>query len=53
MAAPLPSWTLEMLAQHVRVHAYYLWEEEGRPAGNELGIWLRAEQQALTDMLCK
>jgi len=53
MAAPLQGLNLEMLAQRIRVRAYYLWEGEGCPEGNALEIWLRAEQQALTDMLSK
>ena len=27
----------------VRLIAYHIWEEEGRPAGHDLDHWLRAE----------
>jgi hypothetical protein len=53
IAEYLQNWTLEMLAQHVRVHAYHLWECAGRPEGNEIDIWLRAEQEMLTNIISK
>ncbi|MDD5746432.1 MAG: DUF2934 domain-containing protein [Candidatus Omnitrophica bacterium] len=30
--------------EYVRQRAYYLWEEKGKPQGDDMDIWLRAEQ---------
>jgi len=30
--------------EYVRRHAYYLWEKKGKPEGDDMSIWLRAEQ---------
>ena len=32
-------------AEHTRVRAYYIWEREGRPDGEQLDHWLRAERE--------
>jgi hypothetical protein len=37
---PLPSEPTEGEIQHA---AYYLWEQEGRPCGRDLEIWLAAK----------
>jgi hypothetical protein len=36
--------------EHIRHHAYYLWESAGRRYGNALDYWLQAEQQLLKAM---
>ena len=30
--------------QSIREHAYYLWEKDGRPHGQDLEYWVRAVQ---------
>jgi Protein of unknown function (DUF2934) len=31
--------------EQIRVRAYYLWEQEGRPEGSEAAFWAEAERQ--------
>jgi Protein of unknown function (DUF2934) len=37
----------ERRAAAVRVRAYLLWEEAGRPHGRDLELWLQAEQEVV------
>jgi len=30
--------------EYVRQRAYFIWEEMGKPQGDDMGIWVRAEQ---------
>lgn len=30
--------------EYVQQRAYYIWEEMGKPQGEDMGIWIRAEQ---------
>jgi hypothetical protein len=30
--------------EEIRKHAYFLWKEEGSPAGRDLDLWLRAKE---------
>ena len=39
--------TLQLNHEAIAVFAAQLWEQEGRPAGRDVEIWLRAEQQLL------
>lgn len=39
--ASAPRITAELIARH----AYFIWEQQGRPAGKEREHWLLAEQQ--------
>jgi hypothetical protein len=46
----LPRVQTESLAPthaEIAIHAYHLWEEEGRPSGHEQEHWLKAERQLL------
>ena len=36
-------------ADRVRHLAYTLWEQQGRPAGRDLELWLEAERQLSAD----
>lgn len=36
------------LQEEIRQHAYQIWEEHGRPEGEALHDWLRAEQEILS-----
>ena len=33
------------LQQMVRERAYYIWERKGKPAGQDLVMWLQAEKE--------
>jgi DUF2934 family protein len=35
--------------QAVRERAYSIWEEEGRPTGQSINHWFRAEAELITD----
>jgi hypothetical protein len=35
--------------QTVRERAYFIWEQEGRPDGNAVSDWLRAEAEVKTE----
>jgi len=45
------SWTLVSLARYIKDHAYYIWEQEGRPEKKDFDIWLRAEREAFATIL--
>jgi len=46
-------WTLEKIANFVKERAYYIWEEEGKPQGKDLDIWLKAEKEVLSQLIEK
>jgi len=46
-------WTLEKIANFVKEKAYYIWEEEGKPQGKDLDIWLKAEREVLSQLIKK
>ena len=50
---PLSSLTLEKLSKWIRERAYYLWEEEGRPQGKDLDIWVKAEREVFSQLIKK
>ena len=33
-----------------RLHAYLIWEKEGRPPGRDSEFWVRAEEELLADL---
>jgi Protein of unknown function (DUF2934) len=35
--------------QEIRAKAYSIWEQEGRPEGQSLAHWLRAQSELITD----
>jgi len=39
----------EALQNKIRLRAYQIWEEEGRPAGRHLTHWHRAERELAAD----
>ncbi len=45
------NWTLEKIANFVKEKAYYIWEEEGKPQGKDLDIWLKAEKEVLSRLI--
>lgn len=49
--AQASSWTLDGMAQYIKDHAYYIWENEGRPEKKDFDIWLRAEREAFATIL--
>ena len=49
----LSSLTLEKLSKWIRERAYYLWEEEGRPQGKDLDIWVKAEREVFSQLIKK
>ena len=51
--AAAANWTLERIIHYIQEHAYYIWEDEGRPAGKSLDVWLRAEREMLEKMIKK
>lgn len=48
-AAPADPWTDPTFEQAVRDTAYFLWENDGRPAGYENDYWFRALEQCLRE----
>ncbi len=44
-------WTLVSITDAVREHAYYIWENEGRPEGRDFEIWIRAEKESLSRII--
>lgn len=38
----------EMLNTMITERAYYIWEERGRPEGQDMDIWLQAEREILS-----
>jgi hypothetical protein len=40
----------ERLNQMVRERAYYLWEEKGKPQGQDTEIWLQAKKEIITKL---
>jgi len=35
----------EDVLESIRVRAYFLWEQAGRPAGGDMGFWEEARRQ--------
>ncbi len=44
-------WTLELISTHIRDRAYYLWEAEQYPDDRDFDIWLKAEQEVLSQIM--
>lgn len=44
-------YTIEKLSHYIAERAYYLWEEFGRPEGQDLEIWRRAEKEILSKLI--
>ncbi len=40
----------EEISQAIRERASHIWEEEGRPQGKDIEIWLRAEKEVQEDL---
>lgn len=40
----------KQIAQAIRATAYFLWEQDGRPAGMAFDYWLRAKQMHLREL---
>ena len=38
------------IAEQVRRTAYFLWEQDGRPEGQEMAYWLRAKEALIRQM---
>ena len=34
----------EEFARYVERRAYFIWQEQGQPQGNDLNVWIQAEQ---------
>lgn len=45
--------TLEKINQYIKERAYYIWEDEGKPQGKNLDIWLKAEKEILSQLIKK
>ena len=45
--------TIERLTRYVQEHAYYMWENENRPIGHDVSIWLKAEKEVLQTVLAQ
>jgi len=43
--APAPAPRREITSECIASRAYSLWEQQGRPQGKDLELWLQAEQQ--------
>ena len=44
-AAPAPAPRREITSESIAARAYQLWDQQGRPQGRDLELWLKAEQQ--------
>ena len=44
-AAPAPAPRREITSECIASRAYSLWEQQGRPQGKDLELWLQAEKQ--------
>jgi hypothetical protein len=44
-AAPAPAPRREITSECIASRAYSLWEQQGRPQGHDLELWLQAEKQ--------
>jgi hypothetical protein len=44
-AAPAPASSREITSECIASRAYSLWEQQGRPQGRDLELWLQAEKQ--------
>ena len=36
---------LEQISEYIRTRAYYIWEEMGKPHGQDESIWKQAEEE--------
>ena len=46
-------WTLQKLGDFVSKRAYYIWQDMGKPQGDDIKIWRKAEQDILSQLIKK
>ncbi len=46
-------WTMDVINHFIREHAYYIWQDEGRPEGRSFEIWIRSEKEVLDRIIKK
>ena len=46
-------WTIDRLNDFVSKRAYYIWQDMGKPQGEDLKIWRQAEKDILSQLIKK
>jgi hypothetical protein len=42
--------TIEQISMYIQTRAYYIWQQLGKPDGQDLDIWMKAEKEIMAEL---